>query len=442
MAATGVYLGGMDNDGIHKFAYRLRAMFADLLRLAVPALAAELDFARAELLPTSHVAPTGARFKQRHGDLTWLVPHRRDAGSHPRLVAVVEFQSTVDQSMAERMREYCRMLRESPQPGSARGLPLARKSPQPGSTRGLPLAGKSPQPGSARGLPLAGKNPQPRQLAGGPEAGRPALLPLVVYNGSERWTAPGAVAELPAQWSAAAQLTLAPFQAWDYVLLSLERLLVAGGGSLAHLPLANRSAATLRLQTELMPENLLARLQQEWVRFPGEADRPTREVLHAWAGALLADMAGAESALPTVNELDGLEGPTGGTEMTTVSQARMGKWFDGVRAEFVAQGIQQGVAQGIQQGVAQGIQQGVAQGIQQGVAQGIQQERARGLARLRRQAAIKFGTQTAERLAARLGTAVSTEQMERVGDWIMECERGGDLLARVAAMRPNGSDES
>ena len=98
--------------------------------------------------------------------------------------------------------------------------------------------------------------------------------------------------------------------------------------------------------------------------------------------------------------------------MTTVSQARLGKWFDGVRAEFVEQGVEQG----------------------------IQQERARGLARLRRQAGIKFGTQTAERLAARLGAAISIEQMERVGDWIMECERGGDLLARVATMRPNGDE--
>ena len=48
---------------------------------------------------------------------------------------------------------------ESPQPGSARGSPLARKSPQPGSARGSPLARKSPQPGSARGLPLARKSP-------------------------------------------------------------------------------------------------------------------------------------------------------------------------------------------------------------------------------------------------------------------------------------------
>ena len=51
---------GMDNDGIHKFAYRHWAMFADLLRLAVPALAAELDFERAKLLPTFHVAAAGA----------------------------------------------------------------------------------------------------------------------------------------------------------------------------------------------------------------------------------------------------------------------------------------------------------------------------------------------------------------------------------------------
>ncbi len=40
----------------------------------------------------------------------------------------------------------------SPQPGSARGLPLARKSPQPGSARGLPLATKSLVPHRNRGV--------------------------------------------------------------------------------------------------------------------------------------------------------------------------------------------------------------------------------------------------------------------------------------------------
>ena len=215
----------------------------------------------------------------------------------------------------------------------------------------------------------------------------------------------------------AARLALAPFQAWDYVLLSLERLLAAGGG-LARLPLANRSAATLRLQAERTPEGVLGRLREEWARFPGEADRVAREVLYAWAGALLGHMAGAESALPSVDELEGLERPTGGKEMATVSEARLGKWFDEVRAEHVALGVKQG--------------------IEQGMAQGIEQERARWLARLRRHAAIKFGAGTAERLAALLGAAVAAEQMERVGDWIVECDRGEDLLARVTAMRANG----
>ena len=46
-------MGGMDNDGLHKFTYRLREFFADLLRLVAPALAAELDLDRAEELPTA-----------------------------------------------------------------------------------------------------------------------------------------------------------------------------------------------------------------------------------------------------------------------------------------------------------------------------------------------------------------------------------------------------
>ena len=88
-----------------------------------------------------------------------------------------------------------------------------------------------------------------------------------------------------------------------------------------------------------------------------------------------------------------------------------------------------------------GIQQGMERGIQQGMERGGEQERARGLARLRRHADIKFGERTAERLADLLGGAIAAEQMERVGDWIMECEGGEDVLARVVAMRSNGGGE-
>ena len=112
--------------------------------------------------------------------------------------------------------------------------------------------------------------------------------------------------------------------------------------------------------------------------------------------------------------------------MATVSEALFSEWFEGVRAEHMALGREQGIEQGIERGIERGIEQGV------------QQERARSLARLRRRAAIKFGARMAERLANLLGTASGTEQIEQVEDWLFECDRAEDLLARVSAMRVNG----
>ena len=323
-------------------------------------------------MPAAYVRPARGRFAQRFGDLAWRVPARRGGAD---LVVVVEFQSTVYWGMARRMREYGRMARERP----------------------------------------TGRGNAP-----------PALLPIVLYNGSKRWTAPGAATALPESWSLATQLVLAPFQGREYVLLSLERL--RSGGGLARLPFTNRAAATLRLQAERTLPGLLAQLREEWARFAGDAEAATRHVLHAWTGALLAHMGGAESALPALAELEGLKG---GTDMATVSEALLGKWFADVRAQHVAEGIQEG------------IQEGIEQGIERGLAQAIEQECTRGLARLRRQAAIKFGARTAERLADLLRPAIAAEQLEhldRVSDWLVECQQGEDLLSRVAALVGNGAE--
>ena len=378
----------MEHDGVHKFGYRHRELFADLLRLVAPALAAELDFARAEEVPAAYVRRAHDRFPQRFGDMAWRVPHRSGGGE---LVVLLEFQSTVDRGMAERVRDYARLARER-----------------------LTVRGNAPPP----------------------------LLPVVLYNGSDRWTAPGARIGLPEFWSMEAQLALAPFQGWDYILLSLERLL--SSDSLARLPLENRAAATLRLQAERMPAELLARFRREWARFRGDANAATRRVLHAWTAALLAHMGGAESRLPALAELEGLEG---GTDMATVSEALYDEWFAGVRAEHLAEGIEQGIVQGIEKGIEQERARGLAR-IEQERARGlarIEQERARGLARLRRQAAIKFGARTAERLSALLGTVAAGERMERLGDrvsdWIVECEQGEDLLSRLSAWMGNGGAE-
>jgi len=67
-----------------------------------------------------------------------------------------------------------------------------------------------------------------------------------------------------------------------------------------------------------------------------------------------------------------------------------------------------------------------------GVKQGIEQERRRNVAMMRGQAAIKFGAQTADSLAAILGADPTAERMDQVGVAIMECDSGAELLARCS----------
>ena len=65
-------------------------------------------------------------------------------------------------------------------------------------------------------------------------------------------------------------------------------------------------------------------------------------------------------------------------------------------------------------------------------ARGVRQERRRTVAMMQRLAAIKFGTQTADRLAAILGTNPTAERMDMVGVAIMECDSGAELLVRCS----------
>ena len=53
---------------------------------------------------------------------------------------------------------------------------------------------------------------------------------------------------------------------------------------------------------------------------------------------------------------------------------------------------------------------------------------------MRRQAARKFGRETADRLAEQLEGIPDPERLGEVGEWILECEVGEELLARVARL--------
>ena len=114
---------------------------------------------------------------------------------------------------------------------------------------------------------------------------------------------------------------------------------------------------------------------------------------------------GAEAAFPSFEELE-----QEGQEMATALQMRWARHDADIRAEERELGLAEGRELGRELGLAQGREF----------------ERIR----LRRQAALKFGAGTADQLAERLAD-LTTEDLERVGDWIIECESGDELLARV-----------
>ncbi|MDE0038473.1 MAG: Rpn family recombination-promoting nuclease/putative transposase [Gammaproteobacteria bacterium] len=75
-----------------------------------------------------------------------------------------------------------------------------------------------------------------------------------------------------------------------------------------------------------------------------------------------------------------------------------------------------------------------AEGIEQGIEQGLAAERDL----LRRQAARKFDPRTAERLAALLADIADSEGLAAVGDLIIDCAAGEELIARLRDSSPHG----
>ena len=76
-----------------------------------------------------------------------------------------------------------------------------------------------------------------------------------------------------------------------------------------------------------------------------------------------------------------------------------------------------------------------AAGHAQGRAEGRAQGRAEGRALLCRQAALRFDAGTAERLAKLLAGVDDSKRLADVGDWIVGCATGAELLDRVLRLR-------
>ena len=79
---------------------------------------------------------------------------------------------------------------------------------------------------------------------------------------------------------------------------------------------------------------------------------------------------------------------------------------------------------------AEGLAEGRMEGRTEGLAEGLQNERSAFL----RQAHLRFGAETATALAPLLERVTNPEQLTQIGEWIILCTTGADLLERTRTL--------
>ena len=206
----------------------------------------------------------------------------------------------------------------------------------------------------------------------------PVVLPVVLYNGARAWRAAREVGELIAPVGPG----LAPYQ-------PSQRYCVVDERRLGEDDLPSRNLMTVIVQLERSRSLAdLARLVQalrERLGDPGEQE--LRKAFVDWVRQAAERLAPRGAALPPVRTLEELK-------MTLVE--RVAEW--------------------------------PKQWIQEGLEQGLAHERAL----LRRLAALRFGAETAGQVSEMLERVADPERLAEAGEWLVRCDTGAELPARVA----------
>ena len=281
-----------DHDSSYKFLFSNPELVRDLIIGFIPDdWLHSLDYSTLEKVPGHYVTED---FQQRADDIVWRV---KVGGEWLYLYLLIEFQSSVDKYMALRMMVYTGLLYQD----------LIK-----------------------RGDVLA-------------DGRLPPILPIVLYNGSQRWTAATEVADLiPAvpglveQFKPKLRYLLIDENAYsDSQLVSVNNLV----------------AAVFRLEHPADPQTIsdLLTSLNDWL-----SDRPDlRRMFALWIRATLMRKPEYGIVLPQVDDLQ---------EINVMLSQRLEEWAHRYKAEGVLQGIEKGIEQGVKQGIEQGIEQGLVKG--------------------------------------------------------------------------------
>jgi len=210
----------------------------------------------------------------------------------------------------------------------------------------------------------------------------PPVLPIVFYNGRSRWTAAREVSDLIAPVSEA----LARFQpSQRYFLIDVGRY----GDE--DLPQRNLVSALIALENSRSAADLRRAVDAlaDWFRGPGNQE--LKRSFGEWIRLVLLPGRFSSAELPSMPRLE---------EVRMMLAERVKEWTE--------------------------------EWFQEGLAKGRAEERAL----LCRMTARKFGAETAEALSGLLDGVTDPDRFTEVGEWIIECDTGADLLGRARHAMP------
>ena len=117
--------------------------------------------------------------------------------------------------------------------------------------------------------------------------------------------------------------------------------------------------------------------------------------------------------------------------MASTLGERIDEYVEEKAAERAAAGIAEKLAERGRQALERGLQRGREEGREEGCEEALERELRRERAMLSRQVARKFGGETAARLEALLERIDDPERFVRIGEDVIDCATGAELLARV-----------
>ena len=334
------------HDAAWKQFFALSVVVEHLLRGFFPEVAALLDFDTLADLSGEWVHD-GSR---RRADAVWRVAYRD--GSGRSLVVFLEFQSTVDATMARRVLRNVGMAAER----------LRRNHDLDADGRLRPLA-------------------------------------VVIHAGRRPWTAPGAAGRVAVDDHGEVLALLAlPYAALDARRLTPE-----------HLPRRNLVSTLFELNgPDAADAEAPLRALGGWLDELGERAAAVRAAYAEWLATVSPTAFPPPEAPALVAQLTGT-----GTQ-------------DAQEEGMAVSVLEERLQQQFRRVGRKNHREGVAQGIEQGIERGLAAERQL----LRRQAARRFGAAIAARLDGLLADIRDTEGLEPVGDWIIDCADGDELIAR------------